>query len=78
MHPHHSPYTTTVRDLGTALRLSTMVTPRKSALLTLIDDAIRECRNERRNASTPGRFNDVCDALDKLHEARSLAAGGQS
>lgn len=74
----HSPYATTIRDLGTALTFSLMVTPPKSALLTLIDDAIRECRNERRNASTPGRFNDVCEALDKLHEARSLAAGGRS
>lgn len=66
-------YATTARDLA----LSLMVTPRLSPLIEAIDDAARECRNERRNASSMERFNDLADALDKLHEARALIVGGQ-
>jgi hypothetical protein len=68
-----TPFSTTVRDLA----LSLMVTPRKSPLLEAIDNAAKECRNERRNASSMERFNDVCEALDKIHEARALIVGGQ-
>jgi hypothetical protein len=73
-----SPYATTISDLGTALRMSTMVTPRKSPLVEAIDAAIKACREDRSHAYDAKRFGDICEALDKLHEARSLAAGGRS
>jgi hypothetical protein len=71
----HSPYATTISDLGTALRLSTLVTPRKSPVLDAIDEAIRECRRECRSTVSTDRFNDHDEALSKLHEARALIAG---
>ena len=74
----HSPYATTIRDLGTALRLSTMVTPRKSPVLEAIDVAIRECKAARRDALGMENFNDAADALDHLYAARRLAAGERS
>jgi len=74
----HSPYATTIRDLGTALRMSTMVTPSKPLLIELIDAAIKECRAQRPLAGWPDQFDALCEALDKLHEARRLAAGEQS
>ena len=73
-----TPYSTTICDLGTALSLSRMVTPPKSRLLELLDEAAKECRNERRNASSMDRFNDFADALDEIHKARALIVGGQS
>ncbi len=73
-----TPYSTTIRDLGTALRFSTMVTPRKSPVLEAIDEAIRECRDERRGEVSMARWNDYGEALSKLREARALIVGGQS
>lgn len=70
-----SSYATTIRDLGTALGLSLLVTPRKSPVIEAIDEAIRECRLGRSSSYSPDRFNDHCEALDKLYEARRLVAG---
>ncbi len=66
-------YATTARDLA----LSLMVTPRKPPALEAVDDAIRECRNERRDLPM-ARWNDYGEALSKLREARALIVGGQS
>lgn len=66
-----TPYSTTARDLA----LSLMVTPRKSTLVEAIDEAIRECRAARREASDTIGFINAADALDKLYEARALIEG---
>lgn len=70
-------HTTTIRDLRAALRMSRMVTPPKPLLLELIDDAIRECRDARRELPMD-RWNDYGEALSKLREARTLIEGGRS
>jgi len=74
----HSPYATTIRDLGTALRMSTMVTPPKSPALEAIDNAIAQTKAARQGAHSVEEWSNYDTALNKLHEARSLAAGGRS
>lgn len=66
---------TTRDDLARTLRLSLMVTPRRDPIIDAIDDAIRECRKARREASAIEHFNNAADALDKLYEARALITG---
>ena len=73
-----TPYSTTRDGLIELFRGSIATTPPKSRLLELLDEAAKECRNERRNASSMERFNDFADALDKIYEARALIVGGQS
>jgi len=69
------PYATTALDLGTALRFSRMVTPRRDPLLDYVDQAIGACRVERNIAPTDERRANCISALEKLFEARALITG---
>lgn len=54
---------------------SLAITPRKSALLELIDEAIRLCREEARNSVGTERFNDFDEARSLMFDARNLIVG---